>query len=67
MKCTLCNREGELRTIKCQCEHCLWGNESLLTFHGGHCIAVKPNNRECIWFDFHLDELYKWTHDWEVV
>ena len=69
IKCGLCKQEGLAYKTWCTCEFCMWGNKTRLMYHikcvadTNQCIAVKPGNVECDWFDYSLDEMHKWTND----
>jgi hypothetical protein len=39
---------------------------TILLYHTGrdHCIAVKPMNFECLWYD--NDNMFNWNIDWDL-
>ena len=63
IKCGLCGKTGHLYFKKCDCEHCLT-DPTILAYHETHCVAVKPMNMECIWWD--NDYLFKWVIDFNL-
>lgn len=67
IECGLCKSRGSLYYEKCLCEFCL-DDPTILLYHDNidipHCIAVKPMNWECIWFDD--DNMYRWNIDFDL-
>ena len=63
IRCGLCKQMGKLYFIKCSCEFCM-DDPTVLAYHENHCVAVKPMNFECIWWD--NDSMFVWTLDWDL-
>jgi len=63
--CGLCGEWGTLYYKKCTCEYCM-DDPTILLYHTGrdHCIAVKPMNFECLWYD--NDNMFIWNIDWDL-